>query len=140
MSKNYILYDGDCPFCTNYVTLVKLREAIGPIDLLNAREHPELVAEYTQKGYNLDKGMILKLEGEVYFGADCIHSLALLSTQSDAFNKITSFIFSSPCLSRCLYPVLRCGRNLTLRLLGRRSIHDKEGLFSVLNFKRKNCL
>ena len=33
-----IVYDGDCPFCSRYVKLVRLREALGSVDLVNARD------------------------------------------------------------------------------------------------------
>ncbi|MFT5932039.1 MAG: putative DCC family thiol-disulfide oxidoreductase YuxK, partial [Hyphomonas sp.] len=37
----FIVYDGDCPFCSEYVKLLRLRDAIGPVSLVNAREdHP----------------------------------------------------------------------------------------------------
>lgn len=48
--------------------------------------------------------------------------LALLSTPSSTFNRVNGLIFRSPTASRILYPVLRAGRNATLRLLGRRRI------------------
>ena len=42
LPRNYLLYDGDCPFCTNYVRMVQLRKAVGPVALLNMRDHPDL--------------------------------------------------------------------------------------------------
>ena len=33
-----IVYDGDCPFCSRYVALVRLREAVGQVVLANARD------------------------------------------------------------------------------------------------------
>ena len=64
--------------------------------------------------------MVALYGGGIYFGAECVNLLALLSTPSSAFNRINSAVFRSRTLSRVLYPVLRCGRNLTLRMLGRR--------------------
>lgn len=40
-ARNLLLYDGDCPFCSNYVQLMQLRKTIGPLDVLNMREHPD---------------------------------------------------------------------------------------------------
>jgi hypothetical protein len=45
--------------------------------------------------------------------------LALLSTSSGSFNRINALVFSRPRLARVLYPVLRAGRNLLLRILHR---------------------
>ena len=120
--ETVLIYDGDCPFCSNYVRLVKLREAIGPVQLINARDGGPEVKRATSRGFDLNEGMLLVMDGRYYHGADCINRLALLSTDSGAFNGITAGIFRSPALSKALYPVLRAGRNLTLFLLGRRKI------------------
>lgn len=119
VSSNWLLYDGECPFCSRYVRHVRLREAVGPIMLANAREHAALVDEVRRLGFDVDTGMVLKLDGNYYHGADCIHALALLTTSSGWFNRVNSLMFRSATVSRLLYPVLRTGRNLTLRLLGR---------------------
>lgn len=124
--KNYLLYDGKCPFCSSYVAYTRLREAVGPIAMLDAREQPELVKSHAAQGRDINQGMILSLDGVTYFGADVLNRLALLSTNSDAFNKVTSAIFRSPTVSRVLYPALRWGRNLTLRLLRRKPIPEEE--------------
>lgn len=87
--------------------------------LANAREHPALVEEVGRLGYDVDEGMVLKLNGRYYHGADCIHALSLLTTPAGWFNRINSLAFRSPAFSRLAYPVLRAGRNLTLKLLGR---------------------
>ena len=118
-SRNFVLYDGDCPFCTNYVKLLRLRQAVGQVDLLNVREQPELARTYAEQGYDLDKGMLLHLDGQDYFGADCINRLALLSTGNDLFNQFNAMVFSNACLSRALYPFMSAGRHLALRVLGR---------------------
>ena len=58
LPRNYLLYDGDCPFCTNYVRMVQLRKAVGPVALLNMRDHPDLAASYRAQGYDLNDGML----------------------------------------------------------------------------------
>jgi predicted DCC family thiol-disulfide oxidoreductase YuxK len=118
-ASNWLLYDGECPFCSRYVVHVRLREAVGPVMLANAREYPALVEEVRRLGYDVDAGMVLKLNGSYYHGADCIHALALLTTSAGWFNRINSLAFRSRAFARFAYPMLRAGRNLTLRLLGR---------------------
>jgi hypothetical protein len=77
------------------------------------------VDEVQRLGYDVDAGMVLKLNGNYYHGGDCIHALALLTTPSGWFNRLNSWVFRSATVAKYLYPVLRTGRNLTLRLLGR---------------------
>jgi predicted DCC family thiol-disulfide oxidoreductase YuxK len=117
----WLIYDGDCPFCSRYVQYVRVRDAI-KLRLVNARDGGPLVDEIRRAGLDLDGGMVLKLGNRFYHGADCIHVLALLGSTSDVFNRVNAAIFRSESLSRLLYPVLRAGRNTVLRLLGRRKL------------------
>ena len=59
---------------------------------------------------------------EIHSGPDCMHRLALMSTGAGFFNALSARVFASRSASRFLYPFLRAGRNLTLRVLGRRPI------------------
>jgi len=120
--QNFLLYDGDCPFCTNYVQMVQLQKAVGPVALLNMREHSDLAAAFRQQGYDLNEGMLLRLDGKTYWGADCINRLALISTDNDLFNKVNAAVFRNPCLSAALYPFMRRGRALTLALMGKKKM------------------
>lgn len=119
-----IVYDGECPFCSAYVKLLRLREAIGPVELIDARGRHPILQEIRQAGLDLDDGMVVKTGGRLYHGGDCLHVLAMLSTRAGLFNRLVGAIFRSPRLSRALYPSLRAGRNAALRLLGRKPIRD----------------
>ncbi|MGH8479348.1 MAG: DCC1-like thiol-disulfide oxidoreductase family protein [Gammaproteobacteria bacterium] len=123
-SGAWLVYDGECPFCSTYVRYLRLRDAIGPVHLVNAREGGALVEELRRAKLDLDEGMVLKLGGRYYHGADCIHVLACLSSPATPFNRISALIFKSPLVSRWLYPVLRAGRNLALRILRRTKIRE----------------
>lgn len=122
----WLIYDGQCPFCSAYVKYLRVRESLGTLRLVNARDGGPLVDEIVRAGIDLDEGMVLKVGPTLYHGADCIHALAWLSTPSGGFNRINAAIFRSPFLARWLYPVLRAGRNAALRLLGRRKLNAAE--------------
>ena len=125
-SVNSLLYDGECPFCSAYVKLLRLRDAVGAITLVDARQGGPLVDEIVDAKMNLNQGMVLKLNGQYYQGADCINMLALLSTPSSAFNRLNAAIFRSKTMSRWLYPILRLGRAGVLRILGRSMIEGQD--------------
>lgn len=122
----WLLYDGECPFCAAYVKMVRLRDVVGPIPLINARDGGRELDEALATGLNLDEGMVLKFDDRLYHGQDCINRLALMTTPSGAFNRINAWVFRSPTRSRLLYPVLRTGRNTVLRLLGRRKLDAEQ--------------
>ena len=110
MTTLHIVYDGDCPFCRNYVGLLKLRESYD-VHLVDARREPAFAARY---GLDLNEGMIADLDGKVYHGA---RAVALLSRISGTFKPL-----GREWVARVMYPVLRFGRNAALKALGRSQI------------------
>ena len=118
----YIVYDGDCPFCSRYVQLLRLRDIIGQVALVSARDSHPIVRYLTQEGYDLNREMVFVWRGKIYSGGECMLQLALLSTPSNVFNRMNSFLFCNPKVARGAYPFLRGLRNLSLFLLGRKQI------------------
>ncbi|GAM98198.1 hypothetical protein U91I_01830 [alpha proteobacterium U9-1i] len=121
----FVVYDGECPFCSQYVRLVKLREAVGPVKLINARDDHPAVRYLQSQGVDLNQEMALIMNGEHFTGPECMHRLSLMSTDAGFFNVLVARMFSNRRATKTLYPVLRAGRNLTLRMLGRRPIEER---------------
>ena len=90
-----LIYDGECPFCRNYTRFLRLKESVGPLTLLNAREPHKTVAEIIRNGYDLDQGMVAIINGEIFHADACLNKLALLSTKSRLFRQ-ASALNSSP--------------------------------------------
>ena len=85
--------------------------------------HNKMMVSGTDKrAYNITKGMALIDGDTIHFGDEVVHRLALMSTHSWWFNRLNAALFTSPAVSRFLYPVLRSGRRLALTLLGRPKI------------------
>lgn len=116
-----IVYDGDCPFCSAYVRLLRLRENFS-VELVNARDHPQEVARIAALGLSLDEGMLVEIGERRFHGGEAMHVLATLTGSSTLLNRLYAGVFRSERLAGLLYPPLRAIRNLTLRLLGRRKI------------------
>jgi Uncharacterized protein conserved in bacteria len=115
-----VIYDGECPFCASYLRLVRLREAVGRVELVDARSTDPRVAMLCAEGYDLDAGMIALWEGQVFYGDAAVHLLATLSAEgSGILNRIQKMLFASPDRAAQLYPVLVFGRRAFLRLAGR---------------------
>ena len=125
-----IVYDGECPVCSAYVRMLRLR-ALGDVELINARDDHPLVRSLENSGVDLDEGMAVKVGDELYLGDQAIQRMALMTSGSSIFNRLNFWIFRSGTRSRLLYPILRAGRNLLLTLLGRRSIAQSRTSGSV---------
>ena len=119
-----LIYDKDCPLCNAYSHAVRIRQSVGELQLINAREDSAVMRELTALGLDLDQGMVLKLDSSIYYGADAVHMLSLLSSRSTLFNRLNYHMFKSQTVSKWLYPVLRLGRNTLLKLLRKRKINN----------------
>lgn len=113
-----IIYDGACPFCRAYVRLLRLRQDVGPVELLSARDADPRIAHYQQQGFDLNQGLLVVIDGVVHAGGQAMYVLAACSTPVGWFNRCNRRIFSSAALSRYLYAVLRAGRRVVLMSLG----------------------
>ena len=80
-----IYYDGDCPMCTRFVTMLRLSEQ-QQVALADLRGLPDKRAEFEGLGYKVDDGMVVDQSGQLYSGADAVNVLALLSTPSGLFD------------------------------------------------------
>jgi predicted DCC family thiol-disulfide oxidoreductase YuxK len=118
-----VVYDGECPFCTQFVKLQKIRQSAGQVTLNDARNFMSDVEAARQAGLDLDQGMLVFWKGNVYEGGDAINILALLGSER-GFPVVWRVFFHNAAVSRFLYPALRKGRNLALRLMGRKKLRD----------------
>ena len=119
-----LVYDRECPACHAYCQIVRIRESAGSLRIINARDDSAVMDEITKLGWDIDQGMVLKVGESLYYGSDAIHALALLGSRSGVFNRLNYWIFRSKALSSVLYPVLRCFRNLLLKLLRKTKINN----------------
>lgn len=114
-----IIYDGECPFCSSYVALVRLRETVGPVELVDARSDDPRVREADAQGHDLDRGMVVLWQDQTFFGRDAVHLLATLTSEGGGFNRLQRLAFSSPRRAAVFYPALAAGRRLYFRLIGK---------------------
>jgi predicted DCC family thiol-disulfide oxidoreductase YuxK len=117
-AETIVIYDEECFFCSNYIRLLRLKETLGDVRLVNARD-AEAAKQFRFTPSELNEGMLLILSGKRYFGADAIHRMTLLSTSSTPFNRLNRLIFRHHALAVLLYPLLKLGRRLYLAISGK---------------------
>lgn len=120
----WLVYDGECPVCKTYCKYIRIREAVGDLHLVDARQPSVLMDEITGLGLDIDQGMVLKFKDAIYYGPDAIHMLTLLSTPSGIFNRINYYVFSTKPGAKIVYPIGKTFRTLILKLLGIRYIEN----------------
>ena len=123
-SKNWLLYDGECPLCRSYVSYLRLKDISPDFALRDARAEPDLVSHLFAKGMDVDEGFVLMWNGRLHHGADAIQMLSILASGNAALSALNRAVFRSPRISALIYPVLKAGRSTLLKLLGRKKLRE----------------
>ena len=116
----WFVYDGECPVCATAAAAFRVREAVGTLHLVNARQdagHPVL-NEVNAARLDLDEGMAIKYGGRLYHGADALHLMALIGSQHGWLNRMNALLFRNKRVAVFAYPFLRGARNLAVALKG----------------------
>ena len=121
-----LVYDRECPVCELYCTNTQLSDEAPELELVDARENSEVMAEITDAGLDIDEGMVVKVDGKLLYGPDAIHKLAELSDRRGLFNRLGRLGFGGAARARLLYPIAKSFRNLLLKLLGKTRINNLE--------------
>lgn len=120
--RDYLLYDGECPVCSRYVLWTGMRSHHPGIGLLDARAHPDLVAELRADGVEINDTMVLQVDGERFVGAAAMARIAGYLPDDRWRARVLRRLTGSRQVLQPLYPLLVRGRKLLLALLGRQQI------------------
>jgi predicted DCC family thiol-disulfide oxidoreductase YuxK len=121
-TETVVIYDGECPFCRSYASLMKLREVVGDVALVNARDGGRWVEALNEQGYDLNDGMAVIFGDKVYYGDDAVVFISSMSTDSSLLARCLTRLLRNKTRARIVYPVMKLGRRLTLHVLGIRPI------------------
>ncbi|MEX0297941.1 MAG: DUF4166 domain-containing protein [Kordiimonas sp.] len=122
----YFIYDGDCPICKMAAEATRIKAALGPLTLIDARDknvHP-LIGEVNERRLNLDDSMVIYHQGDFHHGNRALQFMATYGGKKGFFNRFNRLMFRSPMLSRLLYPLMRGTRNGLLFIRGKDQIHN----------------
>lgn len=119
-----VVYDKECPICEFYCQRIDVRESVGALERIDARDESEVMAEITSLGLDIDEGMVVRVGDELHYGADAIHELAMLGSKKGFVNSAARLCFSSRRVAHLLYPFFKFLRNLLLKMLGKSRINN----------------
>ena len=114
-----IVYDGECPFCRNYVRLMELRKAVENVDLVDARTPHPAVWKLVELGYDLNEGMAAIYGGKIYYGSDAVVLLSSMTNGRGWAGRFLAVLLRRPARARFLYPYMKVGRRFALKILGK---------------------
>ncbi|WSG96432.1 hypothetical protein U8P76_05840 [Rhizobium johnstonii] len=117
-----IVYDGECPVCARFFpTYLSLLNIGYRAKIVDARTNTDLTAWLLkERGIDIDRDAATLHQGHWYVGGEAIAVLTSLS--------LTKYRIINSAITRSLtfiYPTLRMGRLLLLKLLGRKLIHGR---------------
>ena len=113
----WLVYDGECPICHAYCIRARIQDSVGRLHLVDARQPGPLMDEITAAGLDSDQGMVVKVDGVLYYGPEAMRVLTLMATRAGWFNRVSRWFFGGS-RSRIWYPVGKAFRNVLLRALG----------------------
>ncbi len=116
----FLLYDGECPFCSFYARKSGFKTQTGrPLTLIDANRAPDLIAELRAGGCEVEEGMVLVLDGRRYQGASAMTALEAMASATGWFNGLAKWFASNPKRVRIFYPWLRRLRGVARWVKGR---------------------
>lgn len=118
-----IVYDKYCPICQHFTKGIRLRRLNEQLNIVNARDsqHPD-VKRLKQLNINLNDTMAVIYDQEIYTGAQAMTWLSMMTSPSHTLNRLIFFFFRYPKIGQQLYPILKTGRLLLLKILKRPQI------------------
>lgn len=121
----YLYYDGECPLCSHAAKTVRIKKSL-QLQLIDARsQHPQ-IEKIIELGYDLNEGIVVEYDNQIYYKEDALHLLAFLSTPFNLLNRISAFILRQKILTKILYPILKKIRLLLLWIRGKSLIHHEK--------------
>ena len=121
-SGTFLIYDGDCPLCTDYVQSTKIREKIPDLQFVSARDVDDARVKHAWDiGINLNEEMALYYENSWYTGPEAMLKLGATGTPGVLDRLIHTYLGGAD-VRRKRYGFLVSFRKILLRMLSRQEI------------------
>lgn len=105
-----LVYDGKCPICVPCVEAYELGDGQGTLNKLDARKQEDVLLEIKNAGMDINKGLVVRYDGTLYYAADAMILLAKLGSKKGLLNYINASFFRYKPLAVIGYPVMKAVR------------------------------
>mgnify|MGYP000564756772 FL=1 len=117
--KLTLYYDKQCPFCSKYANLLKLKESF-EITLKDARENQSEIALLCGN-LNINDGFIVVYKNDCFQGAKALAFLNSAVDKTTFLGKLHFFFRYDNLFSNLLYKIFFIWRKIILFILGKNS-------------------
>jgi hypothetical protein len=117
-----IIYDDGCPVCSYYISISRIEEKFGKVNLIKARNNEKILDYLKLVNINVNEGMIVVFDKKIYYGPDAVNIMSILGKKDSFINSIIINVFQYRIVSQIFYPLLKLGRRLLLFILGKKLI------------------
>ena len=118
MKELIIYYDKDCPFCSKYSELVKLRSSY-KVNLLNARDFPEAMNRFLDLGMDINEGFIIQVGDEFLQGDKAVVFLSKEMRADAFFDSLLLRMMKNKYFMLLVYPIVKKIRIVLLWIIGK---------------------
>lgn len=125
-----LVYDEQCPVCSTYCNNLKVDSNVN-LSLIDARKDSKIMDEITKRGLDIDKGMVLNIDGTMYYSSDAMREIAIRSQKKGWLALPNRLFFNTKIKADFFYSLGKIFRSIILRVLDIDDIH---------NLKPKNTL
>ena len=116
---NYLLYDGECPFCASFSKYYALKQAIPNLEIVSVRDTERLRSLALPSELDFNQGMILILsDGRIAQGDAALSLLGTFLEPRTLWDRLVILLGRVPALSRLVYPIVFRLRLWLLKLKG----------------------
>ena len=113
-----LLYDGGCPFCSNFAARSELSSGVHGLQIVDGRADHIQRQQLREQGFPLAKGAVLIEGKKIWHGSAAIAELCRRMEPSDQLLGLLQGVFRDDARSKILYPALLLARRVALNIRG----------------------
>ena len=102
-----IIYDDGCPVCSYYISISRIEEKFGKVNLIKARNNEKILDYLKLVNINVNEGMIVVFDKKIYYGPDAVNIMSILGKKDSFINSIIINVFQYRIVSQIFYPLLK---------------------------------
>lgn len=119
LPKTYLLYDGECPFCSSVSHYYQVKNALPGLQIISMRDSEAVKNLHLPANIDFNQGMVLiKPDGTILQGEAAFLEINQKTDISGLKDFFIVGVNSRPWITRLVYPIFFQLRKLVLKVKG----------------------